>query len=43
MFVWKSKGYGKFEVAKREGLYLKDAAIYDKDYKLVKKSGEDFI
>ena len=39
----KSKGYGKFEVAKREGLYLKDAAIYDKDYKLVKKSGEDFI
>ncbi len=39
----KSKGYGKFEVAKREGLYLKDAAIYDKYYKLVKKSGEDFI
>ena len=39
----KSKGYGKFEVAKREGLYLKDAAIYDKYYKLIKRSGEDFI
>jgi hypothetical protein len=39
----KSKGYGKFEVAKRQGLYLKDAAIYDKDYKLIKRSGQDFI
>ena len=39
----KSKGYGKFEIAKRQGLYLKDAAIYDKDYNLIKKSGEDFI
>lgn len=39
----KSKGYGKFEIAKRQGLYLKDAAIYDKNYKLIKRSGEDFI
>jgi hypothetical protein len=39
----KSKGYGKFEIAKREGLYLKDAAIFNKDGKLIKRSGEDFI
>lgn len=39
----RSKGYNKFEVAKRQGLYLKDAAIYNKDYKLIKRSGEDFI
>ena len=39
----RSKGYNKFEVAKRQGLYLVDAAIYDKDYKLIKRSGEDFI
>lgn len=38
----KSKGYGKFEVAKREGLYIKDAAIYDSNYNLIKKAGEDF-
>lgn len=39
----RSKGYGKFEVAKRQGLYIKDAAIYDKEYKLIKKAGEDYI
>jgi len=38
----KSRGYGKIEMAKREYLYIYDAAIY-KDGKLVKKSGEDFI
>lgn len=39
----RSKGYGKFEIAKRQGLYLIDAAVYDKDYNLIKKSGEEFI
>lgn len=39
----RSKGYGKFEIAKRQGLYLTDAAIYDRDYKLIKRAGEDFI
>lgn len=39
----KSKGYEKFEVAKREGLYIYDAAIYDKNYKLIKKAGEEFM
>lgn len=39
----KSQGYNKFEIAKRQGLYLVDAAIYDKDYNLIKKAGEDFI
>lgn len=39
----KSKGYGKFEVAKREGLYLKDAAIFDKDFNLIKRAGEDYL
>lgn len=38
----KSKGYNKFEVAKRQGLYLTDAAIFDKDGKLIKKAGQDF-
>jgi hypothetical protein len=37
----KSKGYKKFEVAKRQFLYISDAAIY-KDGKLIKKAGEDF-
>ena len=36
----KSKGYGKYEIAKREGLYMVDACIYDKDYKLIKRIGE---
>lgn len=39
----RSKGYGKFEVAKRQGLYMIDAAIYDDDAKLIKRAGEDFI
>ena len=39
----KSQGYGKFEVAKRQGLYIIDAAIFSKDGKLMKKAGEDFI
>jgi hypothetical protein len=38
----RSKGYNKFEVAKRQGLYLVDAAIFDKDGKLIKKAGQDF-
>lgn len=38
----KSKGYQKFEIAKREGLFISDAAIYDKNYKLIKKAGEEF-
>ena len=38
----KSKGYGKFEVAKRQGLYIKDAAIFGNDGKLIKKAGEDW-
>ena len=37
-----SKGYNKFEIAKRQGLYLKDAAIFDKDYNLVKRAGDEF-
>lgn len=39
----KSRGYAKFEIAKREGLYLVDAAIYNKEYKLVKRVGEEWI
>lgn len=38
----KSNGYQKFEIAKRQGLYLTDAAIYDQDGKLIKKAGEEF-
>lgn len=38
----KSKGYQKFEIAKREGLYISDAAIYDKEYNLIKKAGEEW-
>lgn len=39
----RSKGYGKFEMAKRQGLFLIDAAIYDSNGKLMKKAGENFI
>lgn len=39
----RSKGYQKFEIAKRQGLYIYDAAIYDKNYKLIKRAGEEFI
>ena len=38
----KSKGYNKFEVSKRQGLYLKDAAIWDNNYRLIKRAGDDF-
>lgn len=36
-----SKGYQGFEMAFREGLHIKDAAIF-KDYKLVKRIGEEW-
>ena len=36
-----SKGYQGFEMAFREGLHIKDAAIY-KNYKLVKRIGEEW-
>ena len=36
-----SRGYQGFEIAFREGLHIKDAAIY-KDYKLVKRIGEEW-
>lgn len=36
-----SKGYQGFEMGFRQGLYIKDAAIY-KDYKLVKRIGEEW-
>ena len=36
-----SKGYQKMEIGSREGLYIKDAAIY-KDGKLIKRMGEDW-
>ena len=39
----KSKGYGKFEVAKRQGLYIADAAIFDENGKLIKKAGEKWV
>lgn len=38
----RSKGYGKFEMAKRQGLYLVDAAIFNKDGKIIKKAGEEW-
>lgn len=37
----KSKGYQGFEIAARQGLYIKDAAIY-KDNKLVKRINEEW-
>lgn len=37
----KSNGYQGFEIASRQGLNIKDAAIY-KDYKLVKRIGEEW-
>lgn len=36
-----SKGYQGFEMGFRQGLHIKDAAIY-KDYKLVKRIGEEW-
>lgn len=37
-----SKGYKSMEFANRQGLYLKDAAIYDSKYNLVKRCGEEW-
>ena len=37
----KSNGYQGFEIASRQGLNIKDAAIY-KDYQLVKRIGEEW-
>lgn len=37
-----SKGYRSMEFGNRQGLYLKDAAIYDSNYNLVKKVGEEW-
>lgn len=37
-----SKGYQSMEFGNRQGLYLKDAAIYDNNYKLIKKAGEEW-
>lgn len=38
-----SKGYKALEFGNRQGLYIKDAAIFDSNYNLIKKAGEDFI
>lgn len=38
----RSKGYNKFEIAKRQGLFLSDAAIFDKDGNLIKRAGEEW-
>lgn len=38
-----SKGYEKKEDGRRQGLYLIDAAIFNNEGKLIKRSGEDFI
>ena len=35
--IIESKGYGKMEIANRQGLYITDAAIYNKDGKLIHK------
>lgn len=37
-----SKGYEKMEFGDRIGLYIKDACIFDKDGKLIKKRGEEW-
>lgn len=39
--IIKSKGYNTMEVAARQGLYIKDAAIY-KNNKLIKRCGEEW-
>jgi hypothetical protein len=38
-----SKGYRSMEFGNRQGLYIKDAAIFDSNHNLIKKAGEDFI
>lgn len=37
-----SKGYRSMEFGNRQGLYLKDAAIYDNNYNLIKRVGEEW-
>ena len=37
-----SKGYRTMEFGNRQGLYLKDAAIYDSNYNLIKRCGEEW-
>ena len=37
-----SKGYKSMEFGNRQGLYIKDAAIYDSNYNLVKRCGEEW-
>lgn len=37
-----SKGYRRMEFGNRQGLYLKDAAIYDKEYNLIKRVAEEW-
>lgn len=37
-----SKGYKSMEFGNRQGLYIKDAAIYDSNYNLIKKCGEEW-
>lgn len=37
-----SKGYKSMEFGNRQGLYIKDAAIYDSNYNLVKRVGEEW-
>ena len=38
-----SKGYRSMEFANRQGLYLIDAAVYDDNYNLIKRCGEEWI
>ena len=38
----KSKGYKKFEIAKREFLDIKDATVYDNNLNIVKRMGEEW-
>jgi hypothetical protein len=38
-----SKGYRSMEFGNRQGLYLKDAAIFDSNYNLVKRAGEEWM
>jgi len=38
-----SKGYKALEFGNRQGLYIKDAAIFDSNHNLIKKAGEDLI
>lgn len=37
-----SKGYKAMEFGNRQGLYIKDAAIFDSNYNLIKRCGEEW-